>query len=52
MQVDPFKLHSHSIKKPIEQKYEKIGLLVQDSNRYYPKDKNGIIDEWGAVVKQ
>lgn len=50
MLIDPFKMHSHSLKKPIEEKKENIEQLVQGMNRYYPLNTKGQIDEWGAII--
>ena len=35
--VDPLKLRSYGIKRPLEEKQEKIQKLVDDHKRYYPK---------------
>ena len=50
MQIDPFKMHSHSLKKPIEEKKDNIEQLLQNQNRYYPVDPRGNLDEWGAII--
>ena len=50
MQIDPFKMHSHSLKKPIEEKKDNIEQLLQNKNRYYPVDPRGNLDEWGAII--
>jgi hypothetical protein len=60
--VDPLKLRTYGVKKPLDQKEEKIQQLYDQNKRYYPKLRNGEtesssnkitgqIDEWGAVVK-
>ncbi|CDW77903.1 UNKNOWN [Stylonychia lemnae] len=52
LQIDPFKLRTYGIKKPIDMKEEKIQKLMEENKRYYPiHHKNGIIDEWSAVIK-
>jgi len=48
--MDPLKM-AYGVKKPLTDKTEKIKDLVTDQNRYYPLDKHGNVDEWGAVVK-
>ena len=52
LQVDPLKFHTYGIKKPIEQKQESIQNLYDQQKRYYPIDKHGQIDEWGAVIRK
>jgi hypothetical protein len=52
VQVDPLKLNTYGVKKPFEDKAEKIKDLINSNNRYYPVDRSGKIDEWGAVLKQ
>ena len=50
--MDPLKIHAAGVKKPLEQKNDKIQNLYQDQMRYYPTDKKGNLDEWGAVIKR
>jgi hypothetical protein len=40
------------MKKPIEEKQESIQQLYDQQKRYYPIDKRGYIDEWGAVIRK
>ncbi len=59
--MDPLKLRTQGIKKPLNEKEEKIQRLLEENKRYYPKGKNGMegfqfmvigtTDEWGAVIK-
>ena len=50
--MDPLKIHASGVKKPLEQKGEKIQNLYDGQMRYYPTDKKGNLDEWGAVIKR
>ena len=50
--VDPLKLGTYGVKKPLEQKGDKIQGLIDGQQRYYPNDNKGGIDEWGAVIKR
>jgi hypothetical protein len=50
--MDPLKLRAMGVKKPLEDKKDKIESLQEDYKRYYPVDKNGQLDEWGAVIKR
>ena len=50
--MDPLKIHASGVKKPLEQKGEKIQNLYNEQMRYYPRDKRGNLDEWGAVIKR
>ena len=50
--MDPLKIHAAGVKKPLEQKNDKIQNLYQDQMRYYPTDQKGNLDEWGAVIKR
>lgn len=49
--IDPLRIHTYGVKKPLEEKKEKIEKLHEQNQRYYPKDQKGDIDEWGAVIK-
>ena len=49
--IDPLKLHTWGAKKPLTQKQDSIKALQLDNKRYYPNDKDGNIDEWGALIK-
>ena len=51
-QVDPLKFHTYSLKKPMADKEQKIQELYNQQKRYYPIDRHGQIDEWGAVIKK
>ena len=50
--MDPLKMHTQGVKKPLEQKGEKIQNLYNNQERYYPVDPKGNLDEWGAVIKR
>ena len=45
------KLGSYGVKKPFEEKSQKIEELINNNMRYYPVLRNGKIDEWQAVIK-
>lgn len=49
--VDPLKVHTFGVKRPLEEKKSEIDALYENNKRYYPKDKKGGLDEWGAVIK-
>lgn len=49
--VDPLRVHTYGVKRPLEEKKGEIEKLYKDHKRYYPTDKKGDIDEWGAVIK-
>lgn len=42
---------AYGVKKPLDQKQVKIKQLEENSMRYYPNDRYGNVDEWGAVIK-
>lgn len=46
--MDPLKM-AYGVKKPLEQKMDKINQLYNNQQRYYPLTKGGDVDEWGAV---
>jgi hypothetical protein len=46
------KFRSFGVKKPLDEKQEKINQLMDANKRYYPTDHRGNIDEWGAVIKK
>ena len=50
--IDPLKIHTQGVKKPLEHKGDKMQVLAQNNQRYYPKDAKGNLDEWGAVIKR
>ena len=50
--VDPLKMHAYSVKKPLDNKSDKIQQLYDEQKRYYPVDREGNIDEWGAIIKK
>ena len=50
--IDPLKIHTQGVKKPLEDKGEKFDTLANNNQRYYPVDGHGGIDEWGAVIKR
>jgi hypothetical protein len=41
---------AYGVKKPLDQKEERIKGLKDQNMRYYPVDKYGNLDEWGAVI--
>jgi hypothetical protein len=46
------KLRTYGVKKPIEEKQDKIKQLYDQKNqRYYPVGTKGQLDEWAAVIK-
>ena len=49
--VDPLRVHTYGVKRPLEEKRQEIEDLYKNNKRYYPKDKRGELDEWGAVIK-
>eukprot|EP00347_Sterkiella_histriomuscorum_P007113 403350214 len=49
--IDPFKFKTYGVKRPLDEKEEKIQKLLEDNKRYYPTAKNGQVDEWAAVIK-
>ena len=60
--VDPLKIHTFGVKRPLEEKKEEIEKLYNNNfsrdpnhapnqKRYYPKNIKGDLDEWGAVIK-
>ena len=50
--MDPLKMHTAGVKKPMQEKEEKIQNLYNNQERYYPTDPKGNLDEWGAVIKR
>ena len=50
--IDPLKVHTLGVKKPLEEKEGKIQQMYNEHKRYYPLDAKGDIDEWGAVIKR
>ena len=50
--IDPLKMHTQGVKKPLEDKGEKLNALANNNQRYYPTDARGGLDEWGAVIKR
>ena len=49
--IDPLKLGTYGVKRPLEEKAEKIRMLEENHKRYYPVDNHGNLDEWAAVIK-
>lgn len=49
--MDPLRVHSMGVKRPLEEKRNEINELYAQHKRYYPVDKKGDLDEWGAVIK-
>jgi len=37
------------VKKPLQDKMDKIQQLHDDNKRYYPTNYKGDVDEWGAL---
>ena len=50
--IDPLKIHTQGVKKPLEDKGDKLTALANNNQRYYPQDARGGIDEWAAVIKR
>jgi len=46
------KFRAFGVKRPLDEKQEKINNLLEQSKRYYPTDQKGNVDEWGAVIKR
>lgn len=40
-QIDLLKMRTYGVKKPLEEKEEKIQKLLEENKRYYPTTKNG-----------
>ena len=49
--IDSLKMHTFGVKKGEYEKQNRINELEQAQMRYYPVDKRGYRDEWGAVVR-
>ena len=49
--IDPLRTHTYGVKRTLEEKKGEIEELYKNNKRYYPKDKLGGLDEWGAVIK-
>lgn len=49
--LDPLKVHTFGVKRPLEEKQGEIADLYKNNKRYYPTDQKGELDEWGAVIK-
>jgi hypothetical protein len=45
------KLRTYGVKKPLEEKQNKIKQLYEQDKRYYPTSKGGQVDEWAAIIK-
>ena len=41
---------AYGVKKPLDLKESKIKEMPNQKMRYYPVDKRGNLDEWGAMV--
>eukprot|EP00347_Sterkiella_histriomuscorum_P016860 403351572 len=50
--IDPLKFRSFGVKRPLDEKQQKINDLLESNKRYYPTDTKGNVDEWGAVIKR
>lgn len=50
--IDPLKIHTQGVKKPLGDKGGKMNAMNEAGQRYYPTDPRGNIDEWGAVIKR
>ena len=48
--MDPLKL-TYGVKKPLNEKSERIKDYQDNNKRYYPTTIHGDVDEWGAVEK-
>lgn len=40
-QIDPLKFRTYGVKRPLDEKEEKIQRLLDENKRYYPTTKNG-----------
>ena len=49
---DSLKLKAYGWKKNMIEKQPHIEKILNNSNQYYPPDQSGVIDEWGALMKQ
>ena len=49
--VDPLKVHTMGVKKPLEEKKDRIRQYYEEAKRYYPSNERVSVDEWGAVIK-
>lgn len=47
--MDPLKM-AYGVKKPLDLKEPKIKEMPNQKMRYYPVDKRGNLDEWGAMI--
>ena len=50
--IDPLKVHTMGVKKPMNDKQGSMQAMAEQGNRYYPQDGRGNPDEWGAVIKR
>ncbi len=48
---DSLKFRSYGWKKDMNGKGEHIKRLEQRNEQYYPPDKEGVIDEWKALLQ-
>lgn len=48
--MDPLKM-AYGVKKPLDQKLDKIEALPTNKQRYYPVTQHGQLNEWGAVIQ-
>ena len=49
--IDPVKARAYGIKRPFDEKVERVAALHEEGKRYYPGDRKTGVDEWGAVIK-
>ena len=49
---DTLKNRAYGIKKDIAEKEDHINDLQSQNKQYYPREPNGNVNEWGALLKQ
>ena len=50
--VDPLKASSFGVKKPMDERIHKVLQKKEgEYKRYYPLNRKGDLDEWGAMIR-
>lgn len=49
--VDPLKVRTWGVKRPLDEKMPEIQQELQDGKRYYPESSTNKMDEWGAILR-
>jgi len=49
--VDPLKVRTWGVKRPLDEKMPEIQQELQEGKRYYPESSNHKMDEWGAILR-